>query len=151
MPFAVGRKGDAGLGFAQRLQLDHLAGQVEDGGLDLVLLVLPAGAAELGQLRIGSGAADVFLHQIDLRRRHIDARAARGIRGSGAPRSGRSSPAPACRDSGRCRGQMDDEVALGKIEKAVDGPRFELAARQDGADFLPVEKLVVAQHQNGGR
>ena len=67
--------GKATPGWASRsgLQLDHVAGQVEDRRLDLLLLALPAGAAELRQLRVGLGAADVFLHQIDLRRRHVDA------------------------------------------------------------------------------
>ena len=62
LPVGVGREGEAGLRLAHGLQLDHLAGQVEDGRLHLVLAVLPAGAAELRQLRIGLAAADVFLH-----------------------------------------------------------------------------------------
>ena len=46
-------------------------------------------------------------------------------------------------------GQVDDQVALGKVEEAVDGPRFEAAPGNDGADFLAVEQLVVAEDDDG--
>ena len=38
----------------------------------LFLFALPAIAADLGQLRLGAGAADVLLHQLDLGRRHVN-------------------------------------------------------------------------------
>ena len=47
LPFAVRGIGDAGLGFAQGLEVDHVAGEVDDGRLDPVFAPLPAGAAEL--------------------------------------------------------------------------------------------------------
>ena len=39
---------------------------------DLLLLLLPALAAELRELRLALEAADVLLHQVDLRRRHVE-------------------------------------------------------------------------------
>ena len=40
------------------------------------LLLGPQPAADLGQRRLGFAAADVFLHQLDIDRRHVDFRAA---------------------------------------------------------------------------
>ena len=48
-------------------------------------------------------AADVFLHQLDLRRWARRSSCRRGTRAPGALRPGRPSPAAAARDSGRCR------------------------------------------------
>ena len=56
-----------------RLERNHLTGQVKDGGLHLGLTVLPTRTAELRQLRIALAAADVFLDQVDLRRRNVNA------------------------------------------------------------------------------
>ncbi len=61
LPIGIGWKGETRLGFTQCLQRNHLARQVEDGGLHLVLTMLPTRAAQFRQLRIAFAAADVFL------------------------------------------------------------------------------------------
>ena len=72
LPVRVGRERESRLGGANGLQLQHLGGHVVDRGLDALLPPGPAGAAEFRQLRFRLGATDVLLHQVDLRRRHID-------------------------------------------------------------------------------
>jgi hypothetical protein len=43
---------------------------------------------------------------------------------------------------------MDNQVPFAEIEKAIDGPGFELAPREDNPDFLAMEELVVTQNQH---
>ncbi len=45
---------------------------------------------------------------------------------------------------------VDHEIIFGQVQKAVDGPRFEPAARLDGPGLLPMKQLVIAQHDNAG-
>jgi len=52
-------------------------------------------------------------------------------------------------EAGDALGQVDDQVALGQVEEGVDGPRFEPPPRQDGADLLAVEQLVIAEDDDG--
>ena len=73
LPVAVGRQRVAGQGRADRLNLDHVGGHVAQGLADALLLALPRRAAEFRQLRLHLRAADVALHQIDARRRHVQA------------------------------------------------------------------------------
>ena len=49
LPMAVRRKGDARLGLALRLQLDHVAGEVEHGGGDAFLVLGPRRRSKLGE------------------------------------------------------------------------------------------------------
>jgi hypothetical protein len=53
------------------MELDHLGGHVPEGLGHLVLLPPPGDAAELAQLRLGLGAADVLLDEIDAGRRYV--------------------------------------------------------------------------------
>jgi len=55
------------------------------------------------------------------------------------------------RKRGDALGEVNDEVAFGQVEEGVDGARFELPARHDGADFFAVEEFVVAEHDDTGR
>jgi hypothetical protein len=61
LPLAVRGECVARLRIAQRLEVDHLAGEVEDGGADLVFAALPTDAAEFRQLRVRLRRTDVFL------------------------------------------------------------------------------------------
>ena len=99
---------------------------------DLVLLALPAGAAELRQLRLGPA-----------RRRRISApgRSSTPARRARTPSRNsriRCSSALAvlvehlhAAVAGDAVADVDDQVALGQVEEAVDGPRFEPPPRQD--------------------
>jgi len=72
LPFGVVGEGDARPLRADRLQLEHLRGQVGDGLLDQLLLPAPGPTAQPGQLRPRPAPAQVLLHQVDLRARHVE-------------------------------------------------------------------------------
>ena len=74
LPFGVGGKGDAGPRRPRRLQFEHVGRQIGHRLLDALLLPLPKPAAELGQRGPALRAADVFLHQADLRGGHVELR-----------------------------------------------------------------------------
>ena len=146
LPVAVGRQGNAGLRLAESLELDHVAGQVEHRLLDPGLAVLPRRAAQLGELGIGPGAADILLHEVDLGCGHVNAGAFAEFQDQvlfGVLVLLEDLHAAVAGDA---VGDMHDQVAFGEIEEAVDGPRFEPAARQHLADVFAVEELVIAEH-----
>ena len=73
LPFGVGGKGEAGL----RLRAWPAARPCRRPGrgrppATRLLLLAPGRAAELRQFRIALAAADVLLHQVDLRSRHVE-------------------------------------------------------------------------------
>ncbi len=77
LPFGIRRIGRARLGGAGRLDFEQLGGHVHDRFGDLRLLLLPHAAAQPRELRMAAEPADVFLDQIDPRRRHVQ----RGVLG----------------------------------------------------------------------
>ena len=83
---------------------------------------LPEPAAELGQRRPALRAADVFLHQPDLRGRHVELRVGRGTPAPGALRPARSSPAVSGRGSGRCRGRRGPPGRLRAVRGSCRSP-----------------------------
>ena len=76
LPFGVGGIRDAGSGCPGGLQFEHVVGQVHNGLLDPLFLPTPEPAAKFTQRGPAFRAANVFLHQVDLRRRHVELRAA---------------------------------------------------------------------------
>ena len=148
LPVRVRRQGDAGLGLTQGLQANHVAGHVEHGGLHLVLAVLPAGAADLGQLRLRAGAPDVFLDEINLRRRHRHPDAVAELELEELLLLAVLVDHLHAAVAGDAVADVDDQVALGQVEEAVDGPRLQPAPRQYLAHVLAVEQLLPAQHDH---
>ena len=144
--------GDAGLGLAQRLQLDHLAGQVEDRLLDACpscccQLVPPSFDSSGSALR----AADVLLHQVDLRRRHVDARAVAELQDQVLLGLAVLLQHLHAAVAGDAVADVDDQVALVQVEEAVDGPRLEPAPRQHRTGLLAMEQFVIAEDDDAGR
>ncbi len=72
LPFGIGRKTDAGPAGSRGLQFEHVAGQVDDRHFGRLFLPNPGLAADLGQRGPGLAAADVLLHEFDLRCRHVN-------------------------------------------------------------------------------
>ena len=135
-----------GRGVARGLQLEHVGGQIDDG-----LLAPPPSAAPTPCRRccasVGRAlrAADVLLHQLDLRARHVDLRAAVELElqvlFGPAVLLQQLQPAIAA-DAVR---EMDDEVAFAQFEKAVDRPRLPPPRRP--RQILPLKQLARAdQH-----
>ena len=139
LPFGVLRKSQARLGFAQRLQIDHFARQIEHCFLDFSFLRLPAGAPQFRQLRIGAGATDIFLHQVDLRCRNIDARALAEFEDEVFLGLAVLFEHVHAAKTGNAMTDVNDQIALVQIEEAIDGPRFQLTARQKGARLFAME------------
>ena len=76
LPFRFDRETDSRPAGPRGLQLQQIAGHVGDGLLGPLLLSHPNLAADAAKLRPLLRAADVLLHQLDLRGRHEDFRAA---------------------------------------------------------------------------
>ena len=151
LPFAVRRKGNARPGFTQGLQLDHLAGQVEDRCFDSCLLPLPAGAAEPGQLRIGFRAADVLLHQVDLGCGHINAHAALELQDQVFLAVSFPVEELHATIAGDAVTDMNHQVSLAQVEEAVNRSRFDAPPRQDLPGILPMKQLMIAEHDDSRR
>ena len=151
LPVGVGRKGDAWLGLAQGLQLDHVAGQVEDGRLNPCFLCCQLSAAELRQLRIRLGAADVLLHQVDLGRRHVDADALPKFEDQvlfGLTVLVEHLHAAVASDA---VADVNDKIVLGQVEKAVDGARLDSPPRQNWPRLVAMKQLVVTEDNDAVR
>ena len=124
LPLRVGRKRDARPRIARGLQLDHLAGQIGDGLLRRLLLPHPRLAADVGENDLAALAADILLHELDLRARHIDLRAAAVLKLQMlfGPPILLQQPQPAIPpDAVR---HVHDQVALAQLQKTIDRPRL---------------------------
>ena len=145
LPGGVGGIANAGPRRPHRLQLQHLDRQIGHGLLGRFLLLGPQPAADMRQRRLGFAAADVFLHQLDIDRRHVDFRAAVEFQLQMLfdliVLFQQLQPAIAA-DAVR---QVDDIIPFAQIQKAVDHAA-ELAAAGPG-QIAAVKQLVAAdQH-----
>ena len=76
LPKRIRRKADSRQRRAGGLQLDHLHGDVGHGQLGRLLLPLPGLSADGRKVGPSAAAADVLLHHLNFRDRHVDLRAA---------------------------------------------------------------------------
>src|SRR5439155_21667281 len=125
-----------------------VTGEIHDGGRDALLAPLPSGAAQLGELRIRLGAADILLHQLDLRRRHIDARALAEFEDEMLFGLSVMIEHLHAAIAGDAMADVHDEIALLQLEETVDGAGFELAAWLHRAGLIAMEQLVIAKHHD---
>ena len=155
------------------MDLDHLRGHVHDRFGDFVLLPPPRSAAELREFGFSLRPADVALDQVDPRGGDVQQHAIAELEdqkffeaGAVSRRLGIAEEAavvvPADRslfqrahaaEAGDSLRHVDDVVAVVEVEEAVDGPRFDLAARRGAGLFHPrrqqffVKEFVAAEHQ----
>ena len=120
LPFAVGVERDARPGQPQGLHFQHFDGQIDDRAFGLLLLPEPRLAADFGQRRPRLRAADVFLHQVDLDRRHVDLRAAVELDLQVLFLLALLLDQPQAAIPADAVGQMHDQVAFAQVEERVD-------------------------------
>ena len=148
LPLGLHAEADAGAGGANGLQFEHLGGHVGHGRLDPLLLLLPEAAAEPGQHRPALGAADVLLHQADLRGRHVELRLALKLQFEvflDLPVLLHRLHAAVAGDA---VAEVYDQVAFVEVQETVDRPAQPPA---DGRRTLHVgtaEKLAAAQQHD---
>ena len=138
LPFGIGGKADARLRLAARLQIEHVAGQVDRRRASAASFcrtqARPPILASVGRL---FAAADVLLHQLDLRGRHVDLRAAVELELQvlfGLAFFLQQLQAAIAADAVR---QVDHVIAFAQLEKAVDhapqaAPRWDASDRRGG-------------------
>ncbi len=110
----------------------HLGGHIGHGRLDPLLLLVPEAAAELGEHRPALRAADILLHQADLRGRHVELRLALKLQFEmllDLPLLFHQLHAAVAGDA---VAEMHDEVAFMQVEETIDRPAQPPPTRTQG-------------------
>ena len=131
---------------AHGLHLEHFDGQVVDRLFGRLLLLEPRFAADFGQRRPRLRAADVFLHQVDLDRRHEDLRAAVELDLQVLFVLALLLDQPQAAIPADAVGQVDDQIALAEIEERVD--RLAQPPPRQAAQLAAVEQLAGGEDQD---